>query len=504
MVTKKHTYTLRIRLLIAYTMIAMMIILGGGISIYGLNSALENYKLEVRTTQESAYEIMRIQSQFKGQIQEWKNVLLRGRDPEKLEKYWRGFQEKEAATQQATKQLLSQLPQGPVRQKLEAFFEAHNKMSQSYRNGLELFVKAGADSHAGDVAVTGIDREPTLLLDEAEKIINLESSQMRLKADHAAQQGLIYGIITLALTIIAGGICLYWLFRGLIRQLGGEPSYAVEVVTKIAGGHLNENIQLQDSDHGSLLFAVQNMRDQLSRVIRLINTSADELSATAKEISDTSKTLSNSSIEQAAGVEETTSSVRELNSLIRENVENSRTTKNIAIIAAKDADSSGETVKLTVDAMEKIVGKIRLIEDIAYKTNLLSLNAAIEAAHAGDHGKGFSVVASEVRKLAENSNQTAKEINELAQNSVKIAEEAGQLLLELVPHIQATSELVAKITHSTEQQAQDIQHINHAMEQLDHTTQQNASASEQLASTAEMVHSKAYQLQDAVAFFHLE
>ncbi|HBA66436.1 MAG TPA: methyl-accepting chemotaxis protein, partial [Methylococcaceae bacterium] len=172
--------------------------------------------------------------------------------------------------------------------------------------------------------------------------------------------------------------------------------------------------------------------------------------------------------------------------------------------SARDAASGGEAVKRTVSAMKEIASKIGLIEDIAYKTNLLSLNAAIEAARAGEHGKGFTVVAAEVRKLAENSRVTALEINELATKSVSIAEEAGKSLEDVVPNIQKTADLVEEITASSEEQAQGISQINDAMSQLDQATQQNASSSEELAATAEEMSGQAEQLQQAVAFFKVD
>src|SRR4029453_11617923 len=121
---------------------------------------------------------------------------------------------------------------------------------------------------------------------------------------------------------------------------------------------------------------------------------------------------------------------------------------------------------------------------------------------AGDHGRGFSVVASEGRKLSERSQGAAKEIGELAKSSVRIAERSGTLLGELLPSIRKTAELVEEVAAGSNEQATGVQQINRAMSQVDSVTERSATAAEQLASTAEEMTVQAHALRDLVASFH--
>lgn len=264
-----------------------------------------------------------------------------------------------------------------------------------------------------------------------------------------------------------------------------------------------EKIAARNDELGDLGRSLNQMLESLSNIVRQVIEAADQVSAGSDQLSATSQSISQGATEQAASVEEISASMEQMSANIRHNAENAQMTEAIARKSAQSAETGGQAVLQTVEAMKQIAAKIGIIEEIARSTNMLALNASIEAARAGEYGKGFAVVASEVGKLAERSSKEAGEINILSGDSLKIAEEAGLTITNLVPEIRRTADLVQEINAASHEQDAGASQINSAISQLDQVVQQNASASEESASMSEELAGQAETLKQTISFFKL-
>lgn len=268
----------------------------------------------------------------------------------------------------------------------------------------------------------------------------------------------------------------------------------------MAAGDLTLDVN-ERSENDALMQALNTMVQRLNSTVLEVKGAAENVANGSQALSSSSTEISQGSTEQAAAAEQASSSMEQMVANIRQNADNALQTEKIASKAAEVAKQSGDAVDKTVKAMHDIVKKISIIEEIARQTHMLSLNATIEAAKAQDYGRGFGVVASEVRALAARAQTAATDINQVASESISVAERAGELLQKLVPDIQSTAELVQEINAASKEQHTGAEQINKAIQQLDMVIQQNASLSEETAATSEELSSQAEMLQHSMAFF---
>ncbi len=344
-----------------------------------------------------------------------------------------------------------------------------------------------------------LEVEQEVLTEKLEQIL----TDKNVEIEQLANQVTNFQIAVLSVFMFGLFIYACWVVRSIMRDVGGEPNYAVSVVAKIAAGDLTQQINIRQGDTTSMLAVIREMSNTLSQVLGEVQSSADALASSSEEVTATAQSLAKGASVQAASVEETSASMDEMLASIMQNSQNAVITDGMAQKAAKDAQSGGTAVEGTVEAMQKIADRIGVIDDIAYQTNLLALNAAIEAGRAGEHGRGFAVVASEVRKLAERSQVAAQEIGSLAGETVNKADNAGKLLQEMVPAIRKTADLVQEIAAASTEQTAGVNQINAAIGQVSQTMQQNAAAAEELSSTSEELSSQALRLQEAISYFTL-
>ena len=386
-----------------------------------------------------------------------------------------------------------------------------------------------ASEAIGRMAGAEYDRARFLVeteLDPAmEPLLALTGEYSEYRSEQARQRhanSVLVGRILMGVSLVAVIVLIFLLvavLRSLAASLRHSVASAVEVADRIASGELGHDIRIDDQNElGELLHRLADMDRHIAGIVAEILEASMSVRTGAGEISQGNEDLAQRTQEQASSLEETSSTMEEMTASVKQNADNASQANQLAKGARDKAEAGGDVVRRTIEAMqgisdssEQISAIIGTIDEIAFQTNLLALNAAVEAARAGEQGRGFSVVAAEVRSLAQRSAAAAKEIKGLITDSVhrvetgsELVDESGKTLEDIVASVKQVAEIVAEISAASYEQSAGIEEVNRAVSQMDEVTQRNAALVEQAAAASRALEEQALQMTEKISYFRIQ
>jgi methyl-accepting chemotaxis protein len=436
--------------------------------------------------------------QFKVQVQEWKNVLLRGKQPADRDKFWGQFEDQERQVQETLWQLSAMAGlDAATRFQVDKLREEHRALGVAYRKGRDAFVAAGGDPVAGDQAVKGVDRAASEQMSELVLSLRKLSDAQSVSISRTADQTILIGTLVMLASALLVGVLTLWMVN---RNIVGPISMLIEYVAQLSQGRFSERVSITRQDElGRLAVAANTLRDFLADTFTRLKRSTSDLDSAGGELKAIAALMAQGTHEQFERTDQVATAMTEMSATAQEVARHAAQAAQAADEADRSSQDGGKVMSATITAITQMraeisntadvirrlesdsgrIGKVlEVIRGIAEQTNLLALNAAIEAARAGDAGRGFAVVADEVRTLAQRTAASTAEINQIISSVQTGAIDAAQAIESGQARSQESVDQVALAGSS-------LQRITTAVEAIRDMNRQIATAAEEQTSVAE-------------------